>query len=94
MRVRALRGVVWPRAEEEVYEFGDERERWWKVCFLVDVEGDGDGKGDGEMKVLLDGEEHEEFGWWGRDELGGLDLHFKEARELIERAFDVMERGG
>ncbi|KAG4440176.1 hypothetical protein IFR05_004321 [Cadophora sp. M221] len=79
--------------EGEVEFLGGRRERWCKLNFLVDV---------GEVKegdVVLDDEEHQDWGWFGREDIvgeegKGWDFISEQAVRIVERGFEEFEKGG
>lgn len=69
----------------EVEFLGGRGERWCKLCFLVEV---------GEGEVVVDREEHQDWGWYGRSEIGALEMVSKQAGEIIENGFEIFGNGG
>ncbi|RDL39171.1 Uncharacterized protein BP5553_03511 [Venustampulla echinocandica] len=75
---------VWDANEGsiEVEFLGRRGERWCKLNFIVEVE-------DGE--VTLDAEEHQDWGWFEKGEIEGLDFVSKQGIEIVMNGFRAFE---
>ncbi|PVH85212.1 hypothetical protein DL98DRAFT_511712 [Cadophora sp. DSE1049] len=76
--------------EGEVEFFGGKGEVWCKLNFVVDVGVVGDGE------VMLDEEEHQDWGWFGREDIfgdgeKGKEFISEQAVRIVERGFEVFD---
>lgn len=74
----------------EVEFLGGRAEVWCKLNFVVDV------GVVGEREVVLDEEEHQDWGWFGREDIfgngsKGEEFISEQALRIVERGFEAFE---
>lgn len=84
LRIKSFVQQVWDanNGSTEVEFLGLRGEKWCKLNFVVEVE-DGD--------VVLDPEEHQDWGWFEKGELEGLQFVSRQGVEIVMNGFEAFE---
>lgn len=92
LRVGSVEQQVWhgdgSDQHGEMTFFGRKGDKWCKLHFVVECLTE-----DGDYNVVLDAEEHQDWGWFTREEIEKLNFVSKDGLEVVRNAYIAFEEG-